>query len=111
MILKGSSLNSRQREQVLAAFVHRNTIENAKRRGVDCVNCAMNRYPYVTGQALPDGPHVYTREQWHTYHTTHGAVAISDAQWLADHAFKFIKDGSRLAIRGSALPAYMAEAV
>lgn len=111
MIIRGDRLNDRQRAQVLAAYVYRHTIENARARGVDCVNCAnIPHWPYVTGQALADGPHVWTRAQWHKYHTTHGAVAITDAQWLADHAFHFVKDGSRLhGRRHHAEPAFMAE--
>lgn len=36
--------------------------------------------------------------------------SISDTQWLADHAFNFIKDGSRLSFRSKyAEPVYMAD--
>jgi hypothetical protein len=100
MLIKGSDLTSRQREQVLAAFVHRDTIENARRHGVACMNCANIRsWPYVTGQALPDGPHVWTRAQWHKYHISKGAIATTDQEWLRKHAFHFVKDGSRLHAR------------
>jgi hypothetical protein len=54
-LIKGTALTARQREQVLAAFVHRHT-------------------------AIGDGRY-YPTEQ----------------AWLADHAFYFVKDGSRLA--------------
>lgn len=58
-LIKGTNLNSKQREQVLSAFVHRNTLEKpCKAVGV-------------------------TPKQ-------------TDKQWLDEHAFYFIKDGSRL---------------
>jgi phospholipase C len=106
MLIKGSALTSQQRAQVLAAFVHRPTVESARSRGVACAHCAqIPQWPYVTGQALPDGPHVWTRDQWHTYHTTHGAIDGTDQQWLEAHAFHFLKDGSRLMERRHAEPA------
>jgi len=110
MLIKGSDLTAAQRQLVLAAFVHRHTIENAKARGVDCVNCAdIGRWPYVAGQALPGGPTVYTRAEWHHYHTTHGSVHTTDAKWLATHAFHFTKDGQRLMARPRyAEPVYLA---
>lgn len=113
MLIRGLDLNPVQRRLVLAVFVHRHTIENASARGVACVNCAdIPCWPYVAGQALVTGPKVYTREQWHAYHTSHGAVDVPDAEWLASHAFHFVKDGSRLMLnRMFAEPVFMAEVV
>jgi hypothetical protein len=59
MLIKGSELNDSQRKQVLAAFVHRNTVE----------------HPFLKAGGLRN----YT-----------------DAQYIAEHAFYFVKDGSRL---------------
>lgn len=79
MLIKGSKLSPAQRSLVLAAFPYRWTHENKRR--------AHTFY----------GGHVPTMEP------------VSDEQWLADHAFHFIKDGSRLmANRHHAEPAYMA---
>jgi len=110
MLIKGTDLTKRQCEQVLAAFIYRPTVENAQRRKVDCCNCAnIGHWPYVTGQALPDGPHVWTQAQWHQYHTTHGVEDTTDQEWLGDHAFHFISDGSRLDARQQhAEPYYLA---
>jgi hypothetical protein len=84
-LIQGSALNDQQRQQVLARFVHRWTHENAKQSyGGRCPACEqVAPFPYVCGKALPDGPKVYTRQQWHAYHKP----LTSDAQWLADHAF------------------------
>ena len=99
MMIKGVNLNVEQRKLVLAAFVYRHTVENAVARGVDCVNCAnIPSWPYEAGQALPGGPYTFTRDQWHAYHTSRGAQVVTDAEWLAVHAFHFTKDGSRLMV-------------
>ena len=101
MIIKGADLTSAQRSAVLAAFVHRHTVENAKRRGVPCILCD-RRWPYVTG---PRGDRkVWERAEWHAYHVP----AVTDQQWIRDHAFSFLKDGSRLTLHGYAQPVYMA---
>lgn len=104
MMIKGSDLTDYQREQVLAAFVHRHTVENAKRRGVACILChSVGRFPYVTG--TPGDRKVWEWAAWHAYHVK----AVSDRQWLQDHAFHFVANGSRLALHRHAEPAYMAE--
>lgn len=95
-LIRGDNLNDAQRRLVLAAFVHRHTHENAKQtyRG-QCPACAQagrKGWPYVCGEALPDGPRVYTREQWHAYH----APLTTDAEWLASYSFWFTSDGKRL---------------
>lgn len=95
MLIRGDKLTTEQRRQVLAAFVHRHTIENARTRGVKCVMCADSVPPPHDGS-------------WHARH-----VAVqTDDQWLADHAFHFVKDGSRLHDRRHfAEPAYLAAEV
>jgi hypothetical protein len=75
MLIKGSQLTDKQRREVLAAYVHRNTIEHP---------CN-----------LTGGPTVPTQ---------------TDQDWLNDHAFYFVKDGSRLAAnRAHCEPAFMAD--
>jgi hypothetical protein len=106
MLIKGSQLTDAQRRIVLAAFVHRHTIENAKRRGVDCVLCADSGGNYEV--TIPAGQHSATtiRKAWHEHHVK----VQTDDQWLADHAFAFVKDGSRLSTRNThAEPAFMAD--
>lgn len=104
MLIIGSDLNSRQRAQVLSAFVHRHTAENAQRHGVSCMLCKISGpFPMVTGQR--GARRVWERSEWHAYHVP----AVSDQRWLADHAFHFIADGSRLMIRHAAEPAYLAK--
>jgi hypothetical protein len=46
-----------------------------------------------------------TREQWHAYHVS----LVSDAQWLADHAFYVNKDGTLSERYNHCEPAYMAD--
>jgi len=91
MLIKGSQLTDAQRRIVLAAFVHRHTIENATRRGVACVMCADSGGNY------------------HMPHNDHVKVQTDD-QWLADHSFAFTKDGSRLSENyNHAEPAWLAD--
>jgi hypothetical protein len=106
MLIKGTDLTARQRMIVRSAFVHRHTIENAARRGVDCVLCADATCcgRIVTGTNA--APRVWTRAEWHAHHVP----AIADDTWIAAHAFHFTADGSRLHGRyRHAEPAYLAE--
>ena len=71
MLIRGEQLNAQQREQVKAAFVHRNTFE----------------HPFPLS----------------------GGVQVSDAEWIAAHAFHFIKGGNRLSANHHyAVPAFLA---
>ncbi len=81
MLVAGTALTPAQRRLVCAAFVHRWTHENATQTyGGKCPACEQcGRFPYVCGEALPNGPHVYTREEWHAYHTP----LTTDAEWIA----------------------------
>lgn len=84
MLIKGTDLTRRQREQVLAAFIYRWTTENPQRESA-----------------------------WAFAGKSGGAPSmplISDDEWLAQYAFNFLKDGSRLAFRGRyAQPIYLVD--
>lgn len=115
MLIKGSQLNARQRALVLAAFVHRHTHENARQSyGGRCPNCAQSTHGgrIITGSRRGPVPlREWTPDEWHAYHTSHGAPLQTDAAWLEAHAFHFVKDGSRLSARHNrAEPAFMADA-
>ncbi len=72
MLIKGEDLTPKQRQQVLAAYVHRQH----------------NTIIYPNGMRTPSG----------------------DEVWLKEHAFHFVKDGSRLsANRRYAEPKWKAE--
>ena len=98
MLIKGSDLNPRQRELVLNQFVHRWTHENANQTyGGECPACAQQRQ---CGGAMEVDGH-----PWHEHHLP----LMSDDAWVRDHAFYFVKDGSRLMEKRHAEPAYMAD--
>ena len=105
--VRGDKLTPQLQRWVLAKYVHRWTHENAQQTyGGRCPACAqVSHWPYVCGQALPDGPHVYTQEQWHAYHSP----LISDAEWLAAHSFAVTKYGRLDERQKFAEPACMAE--
>lgn len=105
MLIKGADLNVVQRGLVLRAFVYRWTEENRHQtyRG-ECPGCAqMGGFPCVTGSK--GARKVWERAEWHAYHVP----LTTDAAWLADHAFHFLADGSRLAGKQHAEPVYMAD--
>lgn len=93
-LIQGSCTNGKTRQAIFAQFVHRWTHENARQtfRG-ECPACAQG------------APESMTKEQWHAYH----APLVSDAQWLADHAFYVNNDGSLDQRRGYCEPAYLAD--
>jgi len=81
MLIRGDRLNERQKRMVLSAFIYRWTKDNHRREEV---------YRGIFGK--PTIP------------------LVSDAQWLKEHAFHFVRDGSRLmANRHYAEPAFMTE--
>lgn len=102
-LIRGDRLNADQRAQVLRAFVHRHTTENARQTyGGRCPNCAQSVRNGVVVTGSKRGPvplQVRTEAEWHAYHTSKGADLISDEEWLRRHAFHFIADGSRLNAR------------
>lgn len=106
-LIRGDQLNGDQRRQVLAAYVHRWTHENARQtyRGLcpACEQAFRGGALYTCGEALRDGPVTYTSEQWHAYHKP----LQTDEQFLAEHAFKFTNDGVRLTGR-YAEPSFLA---
>lgn len=80
MLVKGATLNHRQREQIKAAFVYRWTIENTQREAA---------YRGIGAPTIP---------------------LQSDSDWIAERAFYFVKDGSRLSLnRKYAEPAFLAD--
>jgi hypothetical protein len=100
-LIRGDQLNTDQRRQVLAAYVHRHTEENARQTyGGKCPNCEQSARAdglIITGSKRGPIPiTVWTKAEWHAYHTSKGAKLQTDAAWLADHAFWFTKDGTRL---------------
>lgn len=81
--VNGSKLSESAREEVLSKFTYRWTVENERRA----------RSWYSDGNVQP--PRI---------------SLISDAEWLAQHAFRVIKDGTRLDARQQfAKPACMAD--
>ena len=81
MLIRGKDLSANQRQLVLAAFVYRWTTENHQREA-----------------------------SWRTVSGKPTIPLKTDAAWLAEHAFHFTKDGSRLMHnRPHAEPEYMAE--
>lgn len=96
MIIQGSALTPTQRALVLRAYVHRWTVENAHQTyGGKCPGCEQSApFPLVTGTrgSATTPERTWTRAEWHAYH----APLTTDAEWIAAHAFHFVKDGSRL---------------
>jgi len=75
MLIPGPQLTFKQREQVLAAFVHRWTTDN------------------------PHRSHIYDLRGTGDGIIPPTCQPNTDAQWLVVHAFHFIADGSRLSFR------------
>lgn len=96
-LIKGQDLNSDQRRQVLAAYVHRWTFENAKQTySGQCPGCVQRSGPNDE-ESIKD---------WHAYHKP----LETDDVWLKDHAFYFVSDGSRLDYKHDHCePSYMAD--
>ena len=83
MLIKGKNLNKRQREEVLNAFGYRWTLENETR--------ARKWHKGFNNATLPTMP------------------LQTDEQWLNEHAFHFVRDGSRMMLnRHTAEPHWMA---
>ena len=83
MLIRGDELTTRQRSLVLTAFSHRWTFEN-RAYGEHCPACVQQQE--CGGEMVVDGV------PWHEYHKP----LVTDEQWLREHAFNFVKDGSRL---------------
>ena len=100
MLVIGTNLSEGARREALAAFVYRWTHDNIRRAGVygRCPVCG------VMGGEPSESPERIGCRQ---HHPT--VPLVSDAEWLAMHAFHVTKDGRRLiGVRG-AVPAYMAK--
>ena len=95
MLIRGDRLNSRQREIVLRTFIYRWTTGNRRLREVyRCPHCNLAKIEF-------------DRIECRQYHPT--IRLQTDDEWLATHAFHFLKDGSRLMTnRHHAEPAFMA---
>lgn len=72
MMIRGDRLTAKQKDQVLAAFIYRWTIENRKSAEANFHHGGFS-FPKIE--------------------------PCTDAQWLTGHAFYFLKDGSRLNAR------------
>lgn len=92
-LIKGVDLTPAQRAEVLRAYVYRWTFENARQsyRG-KCPGCEQSTRSGLIITGPKEAPKIWTRAEWHAYHTP----LISDDQWLRQHAFHFLADGSRL---------------
>jgi hypothetical protein len=95
-MVRGDRLPLRLRQQVLAMYTHRWTVENADRTyGGKCPGCeqATRGGRIVTGVENP-GPaerplKEWTRDEWHAYH----APLVTDAEWLRKYKFGVTKGG------------------
>ena len=110
-LIQGRHLTVEQRQTVLRAFVHRNTVENSRQSySGKCPLCEQSTQGgrIITGSARNGSLKEWTREDWHAYH-----VPIqTDTDWLADHAFWFTSDGRRLSANHRYVePAYTANFV
>jgi hypothetical protein len=97
MLIKGKDLSYRQETLVKAAFIYRWTYENPMRcRVYRCSLCNVAE-PYEN-MGSSNGH-------------THPTIPLQhDNDWIAEHAFHFVKDGSRLMHnRHFAEPVYMAD--
>ena len=88
MLIKGVNLTPTQREIVLCTFTNRWTFENSQAhfRTIEpgCIGCRQGSF---------DETKFPTDEAKHACH----APLVTDDTWIAQHAFRFVKDGSRLA--------------
>lgn len=80
MLIKGSDLSEKQKQLVLNAFIYRWTSDNRQRE---------SSWSGIDGQ--PTIP------------------LITDEEWLADHAFHFVRDGSHLSEKRHCEPSYIAD--
>lgn len=109
-LIRGDELRPELQRQVLARYVHRHTVENARQSYHGrCPNCEqMAAIGFRTGWP-GDAPKIWTRDEWHAYHTTHGAPLVTDAEWLRAHAFYVTRSGHLDERRHYAEPAIIAD--
>lgn len=94
ILVKGNELPFSLQTEVLRAYVHRWTHENARQTYNDaCPACIQGK------------PTTMTVEQWHKYHNP----MITDQEWLAAHAFYVTKRNTLDARRHFAKPAYLVD--
>ena len=84
MLIRGDKLNFAQRRQVLSTYVYRWTIGNGQLRSAyKCPHCDLKKIDF-------------DRVECRQHHPT--IKLVTDDEWLAQHAFYFVKDGSRLMV-------------
>lgn len=97
-LMRGDRLTAAVRKQVLAAFVHRWTHENAKQTyGGGCPACIQHRQ--CGGSVSVDG------KPWHEYHVP----LVTDQEWLREHAFYVTAAGGLSARHNHCEPAFLAD--
>ncbi len=97
-LVRGDRLTTAQRRQVLSAFAHRWTHENAQQTyGGRCPACVQQRQC--------DGNMVVNGKPWHEQHVP----LTTDEQWLRDHAFYITTAGRLSARHRHCEPAYLAD--
>lgn len=105
-LITGDKLTADLQAEVLRAYVHRWTHENAKQtyRG-NCPGCEQSApFPMTTG-SKEHGFKTWTRDAWHAYHKP----LTTDQDWLKAHAFHVTKLGRLNERKHYAEPAYLAE--
>lgn len=103
-LIKGLDLTREQRAQVLAAFLYRWTSDNKRRAEVYKLCPVCN----VAGGRADAPDQSYTAPvECRQHHPT--VPLITDAEWLAQHAFYFTKAGRLAANRRFCEPAYLAD--
>ena len=95
-LVRGSNLNSTQRNEILSAYIYRWTHENTMRTRVYRCNLCNIHKPYVNTESANGH--------------THPTIPLqSDSEWLAEHAFYINKNGSVSARHRRAEPYYLAD--
>ena len=95
-LVRGSNLNSTQRNEILSAYIYRWTHENTMRTRVYRCNLCNIHKPYVNTESANGH--------------THPTIPLqSDSEWLAEHAFYINKNGSVSARHRHAEPYYLTD--
>lgn len=110
-LIRGNQLSPTLQRDVLARYVHRWTIENARQtyEGA-CPACAQSTRIGPSGEPIvltgvPGQYRVWTVAEWHAYHVP----LTTDREWLAAHAFAVTRTGQLDRRSRHAHPASLAE--
>lgn len=104
-LIRGDYLPPELKRQVLAAFVHRWTHENAQQTyGGRCPACVQQQQ--CVGRQKVQGKE-WREADWHAYHKP----LVSDAEWLRSHVFHVTNRGTLSARHKWAEPYYAREEV